>query len=365
MPDYQPPATNEQQLAQQEIHAADNMMDVVDASLRHLDVKDENGGIGAMSKIVYQSIQSNPHLSGQDKQAACCVIGREITRQQVKESERQNAPATFLREPTAQVRFLTAVVEDKAQRYIQSVTNQALQSGRQHNGADPEQANTTRDILNAINEEKHQISDDAVEFLQNCAQEAQSLPNGQMALMRSTLLLTNVCSSIMNATRVTQETDPAAKLTFRANTRVLQNVNNIGNNGADSLDATFLATFDQIATGNKQALRQGAPVPNVLQSLNNKLINAEAKTAQRQQKLEEYLGRKNAVQQTRNLKQQSIDNAANNPNVPEAHRQKQAAAIQKLDHKSVRLDAKIDRQNQKVDRSEQRLDNLKSRIGRH
>lgn len=379
MPDSIHCETFPQSNAKKEILAAPSVSHVVSAAKRWL-VQDPDGAAGRMGVVIYKSIQANPHLTGREKHAACCQIGKLAVENSVHEAQRQHDPATFLRETTPSVRFLTAVMEDKASRYIQSVTNCALEIGQEHAG-DENFIDATRELLQAMDDQKHQISNDACEFLQHCAEAVPGdLGNGRLTLMRNALMLTTTCPSITNATRLTKDTDAGANVAFQANRSVLQYVNSMGGgneptyeaavairNGADAaeLDQAFQTTFDQIANGDVNALKAGAPASSVADALTDKLNNAQQKLDQRKQRLAEYENQQQAVRQTRKLKQESLDNAGGNASVSDALKQKEAASIEKLDHKEGRIGAKIQRQEEKVARSENRVDQLRSRLGRH
>ena len=333
-----------------------------------------------MGLVIYKSIQANPHLTGRQKHEACCQIGKLAVENSVREAERQHDHTTFLRETTPSVRFLNVVMEDKASRYIQSVTNCALAIGRQYAG-DEDFTAATRDLLQAMDEQKHQLSADACEFLQHCAEAVpDSLENGRLTLMRNALMLTTTCPAITNATRLTKDTDAAANVAYQANRSVLQYVNSMGGgneptyeaamnlrngNDAEELDQALQSVFDQIASGDVNALKADAPASSVADALRDKLNSAQQKLDQRKQKLAEYENQQVAVRQTRNLKQQSLDNADGNVSVSDALKQKEAASIERLDHKDGRIGAKIQRQEEKVARSENRVDHLRTRLGRH
>lgn len=375
MPDSIPCETFPQSNAKKEILQAQNLNDVVHASVKRLASPDPDGSsISKMGQVVYQSIQANQHLSERQKHEATCMVGQQAIAHSAN-AARSN-PSTFLRETTAHVKFINLAMEDKADRYIQSVTQKALQTGAQHAGGNTKDA--TKDLMKAISEEKHQLSDDACDFLQSCADGVpDDLQNGQLTLMRTTLVLNTTSPAIVNA--IVGKTDPASMMLSEANRARLQYVNSFGGNAEgltydaaiqlsgdenddNELKEQFQETIQQLATGDKDALRAGAPpLPTVAQVLDNKIHDAQAKLDARQQKLNDYLGRLDTSNQSKNLKQSSLDNAADNPHVPDDLRQKEAAAIQKIDRKIVRLESKVQHQQEKVERSETRVDQLQSR----
>lgn len=371
-PCHTPPQYN----ANQAVLAATTPDDAITTALERLASPDPDGAQGDIGRVVYQSLQDNTHLTGAQKLEVCSRIGHEVASQEALAAA--GDATTFLRTTTPGVKFISTAVQDMASGYIQGVTNQALQSGQQHAGAG-DYNDATLEISQSLAGQKHQLSEHATKFLQSCAAAVpDNLANGKLTLMRTALVLNNVCPSIVNATMGTRAADPAANAAYEANRSVLQFVNSMGGGNAPNypaavnlrnsangplVEASFQDMVTQISQGNIAALKAGAPVNSVAQTLADKQANAQQKLENRQEKLDRYLARSAANDKKLQMKQDSLAvNQAHDNLQPGLA--KEAADIQQLQQKSVGLNAKVQAQQQKVQNSEQRLDQIKTRMGR-
>lgn len=223
-------------------------------------------------------------------------------------------------------------------------------------------------MAESLTGQKHQLSEHAAKFLQSCATAVpDDLANGKLTLVRTALVLNNVCPSIVNATMNTMGADPAARASFEANRSVLQFVNSMAGGNAPNYPAAVHlrnSANGPISEGNIAALKAGAPVNTVADSLADKQASAQQKLDSRQQKLAQYVGRAAANDNKLRRKQDSLAVNQAHSNVTPALAQKEADDIQKLQQKSVGLNAKVQTQQQKMQGSAQRVDQIKTRLGR-
>lgn len=365
----------------------------------------------AAGTAAYQGLMNDPNLTGRQKQTVCCEVGMAIVAQGVADSA--GNPKTLLRQSNASTQFMTAYMNDSAGRFFDAVKGKAEDVGRNHNRtvpldhnghvdkADPAVPAAARDLLNAFESEKHKLSPDACQFMQACSAgipEDVVGPDRQAAENRlavNTLMLrgainqiTNDFGAIRGDANASDSARNRAAMTCEANRSAMkfltaqlddfaEEINAspaaVALAGDDNFKQQMQATSQQLAAGNHAQLQVGAPAPGVSTTIKSalgkdrqsKLDQAEDKLARRQQKLNDYLGRQQENQQTRDLKHESLQNSAGNNSVSAAFRQKQTDDIQKLDQKGARLNTKIQSQQQKVASSETRVDQAKTRIGRH
>lgn len=360
-------------------------------------------------KNVYDDIANDPNLTGRQKQAICCELGKAIVAQGITDAGAH--PTTLLRQSSASTRFMSAYMEDSASRFFNAVKEKAADVGRQNVQAPPANPGdavsyddaaapgATRALLTALDTEKHKLSADACEFMQACSAgipghivdgERQDVEN---TLAVNTLLLRGVMPLITVETAAHRANNNAsdtsrnrAAMAFEANRSAMKflagQLDGFANPFGNSPAATALAgdvafrqqmqqMTDLLATGDHTQLQVGAPVSvkdSLKQALGkddaSKLAQAQAKLGSRQQKLNTLLDQRDAGQQTSNLKVQSLAVNATTGNATNAQIQKGIQTVREMQEAARKLGEKIQNQEQKVERSEQRVDSLMTRIGR-
>ena len=128
---------------------------------------------------VYDAIANDPNLTGRQKQAVCCELGKAIVAQGITDAGAH--PTTLLRQSSASTRFMSAYMEDSASRFFNAVKEKAADVGRQNVQTPPANPGdavsyddaaapgATRALLTALDTEKHKLSADACEFMQACS----------------------------------------------------------------------------------------------------------------------------------------------------------------------------------------------------
>lgn len=370
---------------------------------------DGNNNVAA-GATAFQDLMADPNLTGRQKQAVCCEVGRAIVNQGVENARAE--PKTLLRESNASTQFMTDYMSESAARFFDAVKGKAEDVGRNHQHTQPLNLHghvqnhdaavpdATRDLLNAFDSEKHKLSPDACEFMQACSS---GIPgdivgadrdSAEKRLAVNTLMLRGAINEISNDfgairgdNNASQSTRERAAMTCEASRSAMKFLTAQLDDFTEAINASPAAvalsqddafkqqmeqTSQQLGEADHATLQAGAHVgvgTTIKAALGrdnqSKLNDAEAKLQRREAKLADYLNRQRDNDQKRELKQDSLNNAANNPHVSDALKQKEVRDIQKLDQKGVRLDAKVQNQQQKVANSETRVDQLKTRIGRH